>query len=256
MHEPRQSAALDTLDRGRAMDKKAARAKDRARAARAYANTIYERIFVSIIEHRLPPGAKLGEDRLAAIFGVTRARIRQVIARLAHEGVVTVHANRGAFVAEPTIEQARDLFEARRLLEPPLAMKLASKIDSRKLARLRNQIAAEQAARKANDRRALIRLTGEFHLLLAEMGGNQVVSRLLKELESLTSLVIFLYDAPTMPACRDGDHTKIVDALTARNGRRAAAAMLRHLNDIEASLRLDAPRRGSVELEEALATPP
>jgi DNA-binding GntR family transcriptional regulator len=221
-------------------------------SARADANTIYERIFVAIIEHRLPPGAKLGEDRLAGIFGVSRARIRQVIARLAHEGVVTVQTNRGAFVAEPTIEQARDLFEARRLIEPPLALKLAAAMDKHKLAGLRAQLAAEQAARNANDRRALIRLTGEFHLLIAEMCGNKVVSRLLKELESLTSLVIFLYDAPTMPACRDGDHMEIVDALAARNGKRAAAAMLRHLNEVEGSLRLRSPHSGDTELETVL----
>ena len=133
-----------------------------------------------------------------------------------------------------------------------MVLKLAAAIDARKLARLRSQLADERAARQANDRRALIRLTGEFHLLIAEMCGNKLVSRMLKELESLTCLVIYLYDAPTMPACRGDDHVEIVAALAAGNGKRAAVAMLRHLDEVEASLRLDAPRTAEVELEAVL----
>ena len=229
-----------------------ANGKSRPHGVQSGADSMYERIFNAILEHRLPPGAKLGEDKLGAIFGVSRARVRQVLARLAHEGIVTVQPNRGAFVAEPSIGQARDLFEARRLIEPPLILKLAAAMDARKLARLRRQLADERAARQANDRRALIRLTGEFHLLIAHMCGNKLVSRILKELESLTCLVIYLYDAPTMPACRGDDHVEIVAALAAGNGKRAAAAMVRHLNEVEASLRLDAPRTAEVELEAVL----
>ncbi|HEU4475111.1 MAG TPA: GntR family transcriptional regulator, partial [Methyloceanibacter sp.] len=64
---------------------------------------IYERILAAIFEHRLPPGTKLGEDRLASIFAVSRARIRRVLPRLAHEGVVRLEPNRGAFVAQPSV---------------------------------------------------------------------------------------------------------------------------------------------------------
>src|SRR5512136_3024662 len=56
---------------------------------------IYERLVAAIFEHRLPPGTKLGEESLAAIFGVTRARVRAVLPRLAHEGLVTLEPNRG-----------------------------------------------------------------------------------------------------------------------------------------------------------------
>src|SRR5688572_14525641 len=87
-------------------------------------DAIYERLLAAIFEHRLPPGTKLGEDRLAAIFGVSRARIRRVLPRLAHEGLVTLEPNRGAFVAKPTVMEARDVFEARRLIEPGILERL------------------------------------------------------------------------------------------------------------------------------------
>ena len=67
---------------------------------------IVEKIFAAILEHRLAPGTKLGEDRLATIFGASRAKIREVLAKLAHEQVVELIPQRGAFVARPSIEQA------------------------------------------------------------------------------------------------------------------------------------------------------
>jgi DNA-binding GntR family transcriptional regulator len=84
---------------------------------------IYERIYNAILEHRLPPGTKL-EERLAEIFGTSRARIREVLARLAHEQIVEPHPQRGAYVAKPSVEQARDVFEARRLIEPAVMRRL------------------------------------------------------------------------------------------------------------------------------------
>jgi len=80
-------------------------------------DAIHQRVWLAIVEHRLPPGTKLGEERLAKAFGVSRTQIRQVIERLAHDSIVTVHANRGAFVSSPTVEEAREVFVARRLIE-------------------------------------------------------------------------------------------------------------------------------------------
>ena len=53
-------------------------------------DVIYERLLGAILEHRLPPGTKLGEERLAAVFGVSRTQVRQALARLTHDRIVTV----------------------------------------------------------------------------------------------------------------------------------------------------------------------
>ena len=83
-------------------------------------NDMYERMVSAILDHRLPPGTKLVEDKLAAAFGVSRTRVRPVLVRLANEQVVTLTPNRGASIAQPTPQEALEVFEARRLLEPRL----------------------------------------------------------------------------------------------------------------------------------------
>ncbi len=200
---------------------------------------IYEKIYAAILEHRLHPGTKLGEERLAEIFGASRARVREVLARLAHEQIVELFPQRGAFVAKPTIEQARDVFEARRLIEPAIVRRLVETLSPEKLARLREHQARELDARRRDDKRAVIRLSGEFHSLAAELAGNTALARSMRELSVLTCLMIFLYDAPTSVSCRADEHSKIIEAIAKRDAARAQKLMLEHLAHIEGSMKLD-----------------
>jgi len=218
------------------------------------ADEIVERILRAILEHRLPPGTKLGEERLAVIFGVSRTQIRMVLSRLAHDRIVTPVANRGAFVSSPSVADAREVFEARRLIEPALASRLAAQVTAEQVARLRRHVAQEEAARVAKDRRAMVRLTGEFHLMLAEMAGNSVLARTLLELESLTSLILILYDSPQAAACPYGEHLDLIDAIEAGDGERAARRMRTHLNHVEAALDYRTPQVETFDLEKALSS--
>jgi DNA-binding GntR family transcriptional regulator len=202
---------------------------------------IYERIYLAILEHRLHPGTKLAEERLGEIFGVSRARIREVLARLAHEQIVELFPQRGAYVAKPTIEQARDVFEARRLIEPAVLRRLIDTVTPEKLAQLRRHQELELDARRRDDKRAVIRLSGEFHSLAAELAGNTALARSMRELSVLTCLMIFLYDAPTATSCRADEHSQIIDAIAKRDVARAGRLMLEHLNHIESSMKLEAP---------------
>ncbi len=228
-----------------------------ARAARSRGLTeegVYERVLGAIFEHRLPPGTKLGEDRLAAIFGVSRARIRRVLPRLAHEGLVALEPNRGAFVARPTVAEARDVFEARRLIEPGIVERAVQHPERRHVvARLRQHVAAERRARAENDTRAIVRLSGEFHILLAEMAGNAVLARTMRELATRTCLVIALYDKPSVPSCLGEEHAEIIDAIASGEAARAAKLMVAHMHHVEQNLDLSITEAEPVDLEDALA---
>lgn len=214
---------------------------------------IYERILTAIFEHRLPPGTKLGEDRLANIFHVSRTRIRSVLPRLAHEGVVTLEPNRGAFVSQPTAVEAREVFEARRLIEPGILTQLMGRDDlDKKVQRLREHVATELRVRAAGDTRAIVRLSGEFHTLLAEMAGNSMLVKTMRELASLTSLIIALYDRASVPACLSEEHSEIVEVIAAGDRARASEMMVSHLLHVESKLNLTQEEPLIVDLEAAL----
>lgn len=212
---------------------------------------IYDRILSAIFEHRLVPGKQLVEDKLATIFDVSRTKIREVTGRLVHDRIATNIPNRGAFIASPTPQEARDVFTARKLIEPGLVRTAVEKATPKQIAALRAHVARETKARLAENSSALLALTGEFHLMLAEIAGNGFLERTLRELESLTCLCIILYDAPGEPTCATDEHEKLLAAIEARDADRAAALMLHHLEHIEAGLNLTPRADIERSLEEA-----
>lgn len=199
---------------------------------------IYRRIQLAIMERRLLPGAKLAEEPLADATGASRSRIRQVLTRLAHEQMVTLVPNRGAFIAKPTVEEARELFLARRLIEPGLVALLAQQATSQQIAVLRAHVNKEKQARKQDDQRSIIRLSGEFHMHIAQMVASGILMRVMRELVALTCLIITLYDKPNTPACPYTEHDDLIDLIEAKNRTGAEQHMLNHLLHIEQTLDL------------------
>lgn len=203
---------------------------------------IYERMISAVLDHRLPPGTKLVEDKLASAFGVSRTRIRPVLVRLANEQVVTLVPNRGATIAQPSEQEAREVFEVRRLIEPTLVQLCIARASTADLARLKRCIDEEEAARLAGDMRRAIRLSGEFHLHIADIAGHQTLARILRELTSRTSLVLMAYSAAharerdEATACGCREHRTLLDAIRLRDAREAARRMREHLQRLEAAL--------------------
>ncbi len=209
---------------------------------------IVERIFAAVVEQRLPPGTKLSESALCEAFGVGRMRIRRALLLLSSREVVELHANRGAFVASPTAAQARDVFEARLALEPTIARLAVERASAADVAGLAAHLKMEHDAHHDDRRHEAIRLSGQFHLMLAQIAGNAVMLRMMKELVTRTSLIIGIFGAPSVANCRDDDHERILQAFTARDGQRAADLMTEHLRVIEASLQLGNTKARAVDL--------
>lgn len=203
---------------------------------------MYERIVSAILDHRLPPGTKLVEDRLAGAFGVSRTRVRPVLVRLANEQVVTLTPNRGATVAQPTEREAREVFEARRLIEPRLVELFVTSATAQAVGRLRTLTEAEEAARAAGDLRRAVRLSGEFHLAIAEGAGHQTLGRVLRELVSRTSLVLMAYsplqasEREQAATCGCREHHALIDAIRLGDAPEAMRRMVDHLARIEDQL--------------------
>jgi DNA-binding GntR family transcriptional regulator len=204
---------------------------------------IHARIYKAIVEHRLQPGTKLTEERIAELFAVSRTQVRGVLQRLAVEQLVTLVPNRGAFVATPSVAQAHDVLDVRRTLEPGVVRRLIERIAAGEgrdaVKQLRTLVRREQQAHASGDRRAAVRLSGEFHVLLAELSGSSIYHRMMRELTPLTCLAILTFEAPTAAACPNDEHTRLIDAIEAGNATKAAALMTDHLHHIENALDLN-----------------
>lgn len=201
---------------------------------------IYAEIFDAVIDQRLLPGVKLTESVLCDVFHCSRGMVRAALARLAHDKIVELLPNRGAFVATPDIKETHDIFEARRMVESSILEKLVQMPDlEQRLAPLRRLVAQERDAFNHKDRVSWIRLSNFFHVKLAQLAENSVLTDLMRELTSRTSLIIALYDEPGRSACSFDEHDTILDCLVRRDHEAALLAMRHHLQDCERRLKMD-----------------
>jgi len=243
--EDAQTMSAETVNAAANTAPNAADTPESGTAEASATEAIYLSLLSAIMEHRLLAGTKLVEERLCEVTGASRARIRQVFARLAHEKLVTLVPNRGAFIASPTVEEAHQVFQTRQVIEPELAATLARHATPAKVRSLQRHAQEEDAARARGDRAAVIRLSGEFHILLAEMAGNAILEKVIREMVSLTCLIITLYDRPGAPACPEHEHRDLIAAIEKRDEGAARALMREHLEHIEGSLDLTVTEVGA-----------
>ncbi|GKW50645.1 GntR family transcriptional regulator [Halomonas sp. NCCP-2165] len=197
---------------------------------------IYRTISDAIIEHRLKPGARLREDALAEVFGVSRTGIRKILQRLALEQLVTLTPRRGASVTRPTAEEAKEVFAARQMVECGLMPEVARRITAADVRDLRDNIRRELEALRAGEQSAAIKLSAAFHERLARLSGNATLAEFVGRLCSRSSLILAVYGNTGHLGCESHDHDDLIDFLEAGDGERAKAFMSRHLRAIEASL--------------------
>jgi DNA-binding GntR family transcriptional regulator len=213
---------------------------------------IVERIWLSIAERRLRPGVQLKEGQLASIFDVSRARIRQALTALERDGLVTIIPNRGAFVCEPSVDEARDVFFVRRAVERRVVERLCTSISKADLKRLHTHVARERVANQENATTDIIKLSGGFHLLLSEIVGSDFLVGTMRDLISRTSLITAVYRNNNRFNCGPDEHADIVEAIGKGDAEKAIRLMGHHLEHVESELDLSEIRNLSQDLRAAL----
>ncbi|WP_349742197.1 GntR family transcriptional regulator [Roseateles cavernae] len=212
---------------------------DRAAESVTATDRIADSITQAIVERRLMPGTKLAEQQIADIFQVSRTLVRQALNQLSRDRLVTLEPARGAFVAQPSVEEARQVFEVRKMLEAAMIGQLAVTITKAQIAQLRAHLKAEREAVAHTDVSGRTRLLADFHVILARMQGNEVLAQLLTDLLSRSSLIALMYQSSHSAAESQAEHEAIVDALE-RGDKKAALKLLEaHLGNVEANLRLN-----------------
>lgn len=207
---------------------------------------IVESITSAIVERRLMPGTKLAEQKIADIFQVSRTIVRQALNQLSRDHLVTLEPARGAFVATPSVEEARQVYEVRTMIEAALVKQLAARITDAQVAELRAHLAQEREAVARTDVPGRTRLLADFHVVLARMLGNDVLAHLLNDLLSRSSLISLMYQSSHSAEHSQDEHEQIVDALARRDVRGAVKLMEQHIQSVERNLQLD-PRTPDLE---------
>lgn len=221
--------------------------------ANSDSHRIAGRISQAIHEHRLAPGTKLSEEEVAGTFDVSRTIVRAALQRLAHDRLVELKRNRGAFVAQPTVREAREVFEARALLEPSTARSAAERARPADIASLRRHIEEEHAAMADGDAGRALYLSGLFHLEIARIADQATIAAFIGQLIARSSLIIALYWKRRHALCESNSHHLLLQALDRKDGAGAQELMSNHLADLLASLDLQRQPTAALSLKDALS---
>jgi DNA-binding GntR family transcriptional regulator len=245
---PASLTAIRPVGRGRASaGKKPSGKKQAASRAPAAADAqqhdttrrIAESITAAIVERRLMPGTKLAEQKIADIFKVSRTIVRQALHQLSRDKLVTLTQARGARVAQPSVEEARQVFEVRQMLEAAMIKRAAAELSETQIVQLRQHLRDEEAAVQRTDVPGRTQLLADFHVVLARMLGNEALADILRELVSRSSLIALMYQSAHSAEHSFAEHVAIVDAIEARDARAAVKLMQSHLQNVERNLRLN-----------------
>jgi DNA-binding GntR family transcriptional regulator len=200
---------------------------------------IVEALTKAIVEHRLQPGSKLAEQKLADHFGVSRTLVRQALFQLSQNRLITMEPARGAFVAAPSVDEARQVFAVRRMLEAEMTRAFMREVTPAKLQALKDHLAAEHGAVVREDVPGRTELLRDFHVRIAELMGNEVLAQLLGELISRCALITLMYQTHSAAEHSSEEHAAIVSAMAAGDEALAVQLMNDHLAHVEASLTFD-----------------
>ena len=199
-------------------------------------DAIVQALTKAIVDHRLHPGTKLAEQKLADHFGVSRTLVRQALFQLSQNRLIRLEPARGAFVATPSVEEARQVFAVRRMLEVEMTRAFVRAATPARIKALKAHVKQEQAALEGQDASSRVELLGDFHVRMAELMGNEVLAQLLGELISRCALITLMYQSQKAAQHSHEEHGEIVKALAAGDEALAVRLMDEHLLHVEANL--------------------
>jgi len=215
----------------------------KAAERRATIESIAQDIATAIVEKRLPPGTWLREEALGRVYGVSRTKIRAALLTLSKDKLIEIVPDKGSFVSKPSVQEAREVFGVRRLLEAEVVRQFIARAGPADYQRLEQHIQIERTLLKATTTTGTVRekLLGDFHVVLAEASGNHTLMELVRELVARSSLIAMLYHSSNDSQCSSDEHGQLLRICQAGDANAAVRCMTEHLSRIEANLELDSP---------------
>ncbi|VVE55240.1 HTH-type transcriptional repressor RspR [Pandoraea iniqua] len=195
---------------------------------------VYAAISQALLSGKLRPGMPLRERNLAQAFDCTRGAVRKVLARLGFEGKLVLEPNRGAFVPQPSLDDIRQTYRARRVLETGVITSVCGQLSTTQLAQLDAHVAEEADAHAQGTHERSIRLAGEFHLKLIDTANSAELEAFARQLVAKTELYKALFDPAEFIHCAPTEHAQLVARLRAGETQAAVALATAHLDELEA----------------------
>ncbi|MBT2442484.1 GntR family transcriptional regulator [Streptomyces sp. ISL-36] len=188
---------------------------------------VYEALLELITTRSLRPGQHLVESELAGHLGVSRQPVREALQRLNTEGWVDLRPAQGAFVHEPTDEEADQLLSVRTLLEAEAARLAAANSGSAGIAALQELCARGEQAVADDDVDLAVATNAAFHAKVMELAGNLVLSELAGQVDRR---VRWYYTPVARQRGKQSwkEHRQLIDAIASRDEERATAVMRAH----------------------------
>ncbi|MFI2779732.1 GntR family transcriptional regulator [Streptomyces sp. ALB3] len=188
---------------------------------------VYEALLELITTRALRPGQHLVESELAGHLGVSRQPVREALQRLNTEGWVDLRPAQGAFVHEPTEEEADQLLSVRTLLEAEAARLAAAHAGQPGIEALEELCSQGEQAVAADDVDLAVATNAAFHAKVMELAGNVVLSELAAQVDRR----VRWYYTPV--ARQRGtrswiEHRELIAAIASRDEQRATAIMRAH----------------------------
>jgi len=188
---------------------------------------VYEALLELITTRALGPGQHLVESELAGHLGVSRQPVREALQRLNTEGWVDLRPAQGAFVHEPTEDEADQLLSVRTLLEAEAARLAAANSDSAGIAALEALCARCERAVADDELDLTVAANAAFHAKVMDLAGNVVLAELAAQVDRR----VRWYYTPV--ARRRGkqswiEHRELIEAISTRNEQRATEVMRAH----------------------------
>lgn len=215
------------------------------------AEQVYRALRESILTCRLEPNEAISENRLCAMFSISRSPVRTAITRLAEDGLIDIFPQRGTFVAPIKLRQVREAQFARSALEVALAAEAAKHWRDADTKALKANLARQERHAKAGDGWAFYLDNEGFHQIIAQAARMEGVWGTVQSVKTLWDRIGHMANrVPAHMVEIIAEHRAIVEALDTRDPKRAAAAMKLHLKSVDHAIARLRPLHGDYFVEE------
>ena len=201
---------------------------------------VYEELKMQILTGAIVPGTRMMEVELAETMGVSRTPIREAIRKLEKEGLVTIRPRRGAYASLISSDDMLEILEVRQYMEGLAAYFAASRMTPDQLDELKKFAAKYNEALEDGDMETLIDYDTKFHRAIAEACNNQVLLKMIEQLQEMVLRFRYIYydtfrRAENMPA----EHQAIMDAIARGDEDAAQEAANIHIDRLRSMVAND-----------------